>query len=569
MTKEFMPRHDYGTTFEFKTVFYKSAFSYVCCSCAFEHEFLLYIDGEGNINEEIYQKIEQNIIVGRCPHVDNVSAEWTRESSTSSLHIALATGTEEIVNDNLGRRLYSSCGLFQLDLLDIAFHKTKLESFDGFVQFHRLPAFDESQSECWWNRHLKYILGGHDKVKVICRDSSGNMDCCTVKELSVFEIAVGSKNVPMLEHILQRTYCVSGEHIHAINYIIKHGQREQEDCFIDFMKNEEGSSFVVEHFIEAAIVYNHPESLEKIMLTDKQQMKHKMIDKRTLLRISNLIGILNRGECKRVLEKYRVFRTKKISDSKQISELLNLLKRFGKSCKNEVLTAVRQIKNVNAECRNYVDRNLIISIDNIASVVEDTLSAGVDIFDEDVQPENSWFTRILQQLFYHDQMVANTMRLLIGANPDLDQQHGVVEVAFHQDNLVYNYGNILPATGTYIIDMKEHGALEHGAFGHDELDFALNFAGPFLLECGFPATTVQLAKALDMDLHPAEHEYIKAYIRSRQEPRSLDIMCRETLRKNFRGLKLHGFLEYSKCPQKIKDFILLNVLLQPSQRNKS
>ena len=56
VTKEFMPHHDYGTTFEFRTVFYKSAFSYACCPCAFEHEFLLYIDRYGNINEDVYQK---------------------------------------------------------------------------------------------------------------------------------------------------------------------------------------------------------------------------------------------------------------------------------------------------------------------------------------------------------------------------------------------------------------------------------------------------------------------------------------------------------------------------------
>ena len=35
------------TVFAFQTVFYKSAYSYRCCPCAFEHKYFLYIGDDG------------------------------------------------------------------------------------------------------------------------------------------------------------------------------------------------------------------------------------------------------------------------------------------------------------------------------------------------------------------------------------------------------------------------------------------------------------------------------------------------------------------------------------------
>ena len=129
----------------------------------------------------------------------------------------------------------------------------------------------------------------------------------------------------------------------------------------------------------------------------------------------------------------------------------------------------------------------------------------------------------------------------------------------------YKYGNPPPVhCGTYVTDIKEHGIS-----GHNDLQFALNFAGPFFLECGFPASMEQLEKALDNNLHPVEREYVENDIRGRlEDPKRLFIACKEILRKSFRGLKLHRFLEESNCPRKLKDFILLKSLLQPSQRNQ-
>ena len=113
--------------------------------------------------------------------MDLVASEWIQNSSTSSLHIALAVSTEETINDNLERMLYYSCGIFQLKLLDIAFMKTKPENFEGSVHCNALPPFDCSQPENWLHRHMKYITSGNDVVMVVFRDSTEQSDCFTIK----------------------------------------------------------------------------------------------------------------------------------------------------------------------------------------------------------------------------------------------------------------------------------------------------------------------------------------------------------------------------------------------------
>ena len=39
----------YNCTFSFMTVFYKSAYSNCCCSCAYDHEYMDYLHDDGSI----------------------------------------------------------------------------------------------------------------------------------------------------------------------------------------------------------------------------------------------------------------------------------------------------------------------------------------------------------------------------------------------------------------------------------------------------------------------------------------------------------------------------------------
>ena len=110
----------------------------------------------------------------------------------------------------------------------------------------------------------------------------------------------------------------------------------------------------------------------------------------------------------------------------------------------------------------------------------------------------------------------------------------------------------------YITDVREHGL-----YGHNGEDLALNYLCPFLFECGYklPRSTLLdiLDKKLNKDSKSTERAYIINYL---ETPRSLQTCCQKTLRKHFRGRYLHRFVEVSGCPQKIKDIILLKHLLR-------
>ena len=74
VTGQSVPHFDYETTkFGFQTVFYKTPYSYCICICGFEHKYFDYIKESGEINEQMYSKVVQNIVNDHCPHVKHVS----------------------------------------------------------------------------------------------------------------------------------------------------------------------------------------------------------------------------------------------------------------------------------------------------------------------------------------------------------------------------------------------------------------------------------------------------------------------------------------------------------------
>ena len=101
----FMPEFDYiGYKFSFKTVFYISDLEYCLCTCGYEHEYLTYISESGKIDENLYAKVEQCILAGKCPHVDSASHDYIEEAGIYGVNIAAAVGTQNAFT-NLGDQL--------------------------------------------------------------------------------------------------------------------------------------------------------------------------------------------------------------------------------------------------------------------------------------------------------------------------------------------------------------------------------------------------------------------------------------------------------------------------------
>ena len=119
-------------------------------------------------------------------------------------------------------------------------------------------------------------------------------------------------------------------------------------------------------------------------------------------------------------------------------------------------------------------------------------------------------------------------------------------------------------SGTYIMDGKEHSP-----YGHEGQDFALNFAVPLLLECGYPARKGLLEKALrngfleniqrKIKLHPEEMKYFRRYV---DNPRTLSWSCCMALRRHYKGRAIHTFVESKNLPDIIAGQLLFKKVLK-------
>ena len=172
-------------------------------------------------------------------------------------------------------------------------------------------------------------------------------------------------------------------------------------------------------------------------------------------------------------------------------------------------------------------------------------------------------------------VVRQIAEVLIYENPDLEQEQSTVVYGIERDEqlqiqgthvhrLNYQYCESL-FSDSFIPDLKAGflmDAKEHGLFGHENQEsFAFNFFVPLLIESGFPVATEakQLLESKIGSLHPAENIYITHYL---ETPKLLTLCCRDALRKHFKGRQIHSYVEKTDMPQKIRDFILLKMLLK-------
>ena len=140
VTNQFMPEFNYSDTFPFETVFYKTDYSYVCCPCAFQHEFFTYLSEDGTLEESVYGAIASYIVCGKCTHVcRDVPNEWVRETSVSGLQLAVALGTKREQRENIERGRFALTrineGIFQLSLHNIALSRKKYENLEWYMGY--------------------------------------------------------------------------------------------------------------------------------------------------------------------------------------------------------------------------------------------------------------------------------------------------------------------------------------------------------------------------------------------------------------------------------------------------
>ena len=171
-------------------------------------------------------------------------------------------------------------------------------------------------------------------------------------------------------------------------------------------------------------------------------------------------------------------------------------------------------------------------------------------------------------------LVRQVVEMYIMENSDIDMNKDAVFLAIRLDEKIHKEADFLSkhynlGFYSFCCDGKLPSSLIadgriHGVYDHDDENFAFNFYAPLFIESGFQILgKIGVLQDKLKNLHPVEKAYIENTI---DKPRSLKMTCRDSLRKHFKGKKIHWFVEKSKLPTSVKDYILLKPLLNLVQR---
>ena len=101
-------------------------------------------------------------------------------------------------------------------------------------------------------------------------------------------------------------------------------------------------------------------------------------------------------------------------------------------------------------------------------------------------------------------------------------------------------------------------AKEHSFLYDDPQNLCFNFSVPLLIESGFSVQQGNIEEVLQKPIHPS----VKAYLQNCLDvPKALKQLCRNTLRKYFKGREIHKYVRLSNIPESVRDFILLKTIL--------
>lgn len=551
---------NYNTKLGFQTVFYKPkyAYSYCFCQCGLENEFLGYIADDGSIDEHVFEKIVKSMIDGKCPHVtSNVPKEWIQETCVTAAHIAVAAGTK-LENKNEFRDVYLSNmkteGIFNVDLYAIALLKKKFERVSHY-----------------YCSHMAIQL--HDQVIPFCKTLENSPYSVVIKAVPNILALVQSGNQKLLAEALKPKYnslgkCITHKHSHleeAIQYTWKYSLTEARKTLLELRKYTDYSGYsgyIIQH-LKTITMYDQGDVLAEFLKQNPQ--KHFLLLP---------CEVLERPKCKEILSQFqRQEETEHLSNTAQTGLLIDLLGIYFEEFKDEILTALKKIPNYCQECRKWV-LSYICTRSTKPEVLETVLALALS--DDDNYSNDLAVKKLIRRLLgtgnlYYDSWTRETLKLVLKLNTSVeDLEHNVVAKALKVSDSVkkkYAYKGFQQFKQENFEEVYQADAKEHGIFGYDGDDFAMNFARPFLLESGFKIPKQDLEVYLETELHAAERNYLMNYMQQNLDrPKTLAKICRDTLRKYFRGLKLHKFLEMSNCPNLIKDYVLLNYSLKPNHR---
>ena len=549
ITNQHVSGFDYESTFTFKTVFYRSSFSYCMCKCGFEHEYLDYIQESGHIKESMLENIIECISNGQCPHVTGVPPKYVKETKIYALHIAAVVDpTKALANAfKLG---WSDSNLFNTTPFDLTIIKSNSETFSRinfresdfvrpyavviprtaktkdkeYVQFDRVPCHKISL-EKHYKQYMEYSI---DKVTL------------TSKIIGSLQLAFHHNRTDIIEMIANNRKWFPSE------------------------KNNE----LIIGCCELAIIYDQPNYL-------KEFVEHVFVinapwSKST--RLCNLCAALKRYECETVLSENGCLIAHQSpinrstnqellinilieADDESLEDLFSVIAPYLESAPN-VTEMVYSTESYSKKMRlNTFNCRFFSAVKNVESL-KHWLSLGVDINAVDADGMTPLLHHLSQRACTDVFRFRQCLEIYIYENPDIKLSDSAVAYGFEIDKAFYSRKPYnFDLIGNYLLDGKKHALC-----GHDE-NLILNMTGPILIECGFsvPNCVHEMVESRKKCLPQEVYVYLQNFL---HYPRSLQVICRDALRMHFKGRHIHSFAGSADIPQAIKDIILLKPLLR-------
>ena len=593
-TNKYIPDFDYKNyKLSFQTVFYTCNYKYCCCPCAFDHEWLTYISDEPQIDEELYTKVEANLLAGKCPHVDDVISDYVRETTVYGIHIAAAAGTEKAIKRVLtvgdGGMLSS---IFKLTPYTVAILKNNIKTTALlFKDLSYQPQLQKSLP-----RALNVVYPKH---------SGKNDNVIELREESLLEFCVRTANKELLKAVLmpalfcERRY--KKQLVAALNMALKCNSTVCINTMIKIGKKMPRQSSSSTHIIDEIdwdhtideigsiiyrlVIFDKPDILEKVL---KAFMKddHEREFNATVV---ELCATQAQGRCYKLLHKYELLPREPCDLRQRLPYLLDLFDDFPDIMTYELET----IPDLSTVFKSILPRHCVIPyylrllgcfylaglfgrksrirylteqpniVETACRPVLKWILSQDNLIDMTLYEQNEtlltfFLTHLTHRVGHESKFYFRAnLEMFLYMNSNSEVNALAVEYCLELDENLFSKWvgeDLIMFPQRLITDAKEHSV-----FGqNDGSDYGLEFTAPLLLECGYSATRETLEAALDKNLHPDELKYIRAYI---DTPRSLKLRCRDALKKHFKGMGLHHFVEMSAIPQNIKDFILLKTVL--------
>ena len=552
VTNQFMHGFDYSfQTFSFKTVFYQTHHSYCCCPCAFEHE---YVSDNGSVSEEICEKILECILTGHCPHVEDVPNQYITETKIKAVHIAAAAKTT----------------------LSLRYFYEPSPSLESSV-FKLLP-----ETVAIFHNNLKFVNQSVARSREWQKYSYGSARVSSV--ILYAQVQREKEYKIVFESITQPDFCLRTHNNELLQFVLDpiwsqcRLDKTLEQCFGN-PELADIQNIILEH-LRTDLFQFRIKALSECVLSaivcDEDSVLRSLLDildTRTYsddltVQLPNICDVLCKNHQKQILHEYG-YKGQNMVDGDHFHLLHYLRKNHADKLFKQIEAAFDEL-STDQKAINKVYNNTG-GLTPLHCAVSDMKSKELDLLlnmGSDIDLKNKRgqtpINLHLQSIHHWDVLDVKQFReilaILLFENPDVQLNKSAVEDGIKADEYFKKRtsSQTFAISGTYIMDCQEHHV-----FSRND-GYELNFIAPLLIECGFMYSRMILSKSVEKPLDSAEICYFYDCLNN---PRSLQITCRNTLRKHFKNRAIHTFVKLlePKIPKHIQDFILIKHILEASK----